>query len=126
VVDGGEVHVVPGGWEKFVAWRAARREKAAIAAQGAGEAKVEVPRSPARANRKRSNRERQAIERHEQIEREIEALEAELAGLMEQVSAAGQAGDLARVEELSRAYQQRDAHLKDLWTEWERLGEQID
>jgi ATP-binding cassette subfamily F protein 3 len=124
VVDGGEVHVVPGGWEKFVVWRAARREKAA-AAQGAEEPKAEPPRPPARTNRKPSNRERQVIERHEQIEREIEALEAELAGLMEQVSAAGQAGNLARVEELSHAYQERDAHLKELWAEWERLGEQI-
>ena len=66
------------------------------------------------------------MRRHEKIEAEIEALEGELAELMKQISAAGEAADMTGVEDLSRTYQQRDEHLKALWAEWEHLGEQLD
>ena len=125
VVEGGQVHLVPGGWEKFLAWRAARRGAAAAPVPEAAD-RDSRRAEPRAAARKSSNRERQLRQRHEKIEQEIEALEAELASLLEQVSAAGQAANMARVDELSRTYQQRDAHLKTLWAEWERLGEQLE
>ena len=126
VVDGGAVHVVPGGWERFLLWRTARRGAASAVTPGPAEAADrDSRRAEPRTTRKPSNRERQLKEHHQKIEQEIEAAEAELVSLMEQVSAAGQAADMARVEELSRTYQQRDTHLKELWAEWERLGEQL-
>ena len=126
-VADGRVWLIPGGWGEFLRWRSARRgESAKVKRQaterpgGRQERSAEEGRT-----RKPSNRERQLMRRQEKTEAEIEALEGELAALMEQVSAAGEAADLPRVEELSRTYQQRDGHLKEMWAEWERLGEQL-
>ncbi len=127
VVDG-RVWDLSGGWEAFLQWRASYRRESAEANRQATEQSGGRPQPPAqeRRTRKPSNRERQAMHRHEKIEDEIEALEGELAAMMEQVSAAGEAADMARVEELSRTYQQRDGHLEEAtWAEWERLGEQL-
>ena len=76
--------------------------------------------------RRRANRLARLKARHEAIETEIQAIEADLAKHLAEISAAGEAGDLARVESLGREYQERQTRLQALWAEWEQVGQLIE
>ncbi len=127
VVCRGGVTCIEGGWEKYLLWRSqqlaapAGDEPAAVGRPASRDQR----RAEHREARRQSNTERRLKARHETLEAEIERLEAELASLMDQISAAGSLADLARVEELGRRYQDGDAQLKQLWAEWEEIGEQL-
>ncbi|MBN2561348.1 MAG: ABC-F family ATP-binding cassette domain-containing protein [Phycisphaerae bacterium] len=127
VVNEGCVVCLEGGWEKYLLWRSQRPGTTATdrSTTSTRPASRDDRRAEHRAARKQSNMERRLKARHEALETEIEKREVELAALMEQISVAGQQGDLARVEELGRSYQEGDAKLKQLWTEWEEIGEQL-
>ena len=128
-VDGREVRCILGGLQEYLAWR---RERLGLAGPEVDEAKE--ARKASYAGRKAAEREARrratAIERlrkrHEDIEVRIQQVEADLARRMQEISAAGEAGDLARVESLGREYAQRDAALKALWAEWEDIGGQLE
>ncbi len=64
--------------------------------------------------------------RLEGLEREIETIEKELDALNEKITRAGEAADVAGVTELGEEYREKDARLKDLWQEWETLGEETE
>ena len=128
-VDGREVRCILGGLQEYLAWR---RERLGLAGPEVDEAKE--ARKASYAGRKAAEREARrrasAIERlrkrHEDIEVRIQQVEADLARRMQEISAAGEAGDLARVESLGREYAERDARLKALWAEWEDIGGQLE
>ena len=64
--------------------------------------------------------------KHERLENEIGKVEAELARLYAEITAAGEAGELARVESLGKEYAGKDARLKEMWEEWARTGEELE
>ena len=39
---------------------------------------------------------------------------------------AGEAGDMGRIREIGERHERASAELRDLWSEYERLGEQIE
>lgn len=126
-MDGGQVRTILGGWEAYLAWRAARREQAAsqtprAVAKGDKAARLADYRDA----RKRANLLQRLQRRHTQLEDEIDAAEKALAQLNDAISAAGEAGDMAKIEELGAQYQQTDDRLKALWDEWEHVGEQLE
>jgi len=126
-MDGGQIRTILGGWEAYLAWRAARRAQAAAqtprtVAKGDKAARVADYRDA----RKRANLLQRLQRRHTQLEDEIDAAEKALAQLNDAISAAGEAGDMAKIEELGAQYQKTDERLKTLWGEWEHVGEQLE
>jgi ATPase subunit of ABC transporter with duplicated ATPase domains len=128
-VDGREVRCILGGLQEYLAWR---RQRLGLAGPQVDEAKE--ARKASYAGRKAAEREARRREtalerlrkRHEATEARIQALEQEQARRMQEISAAGEAGDLARVESLGREYADRQAALKALWADWEDLGGQLE
>ena len=123
-IDDGEVRAVPGGWADYLAWRGALR---AQAAREAGKTpRKEERKAEYEQARKETSDMRRLTRRHSDVEKKIDATEKELARINEDISAAGQAGNVARVQQLSREYSEKDKALKALWVEWEELGEQVE
>ncbi len=122
-MEDGELHVLPGGWDAYMAWRQKRR---ADQTQAKAESKSKADRQASRdAARKQANERKRLQRRVDELEAEIDAIETKLAGLNEQISNASEAGDMPRVESLGREYKTFDAKLRELWAEWEHVGEQI-
>ena len=119
-IDGGELRAVRGGWEEYLAWREGRRGRAA------GDDKKESRGAAYRRSRRQDNRLRGLRRKHERLENQIDAVETELVKLYAEITAAGQAGDLPRVESLGREYAEKDARLKEMWEEWARTGEELE
>ena len=129
-IDGGEVRSILGGWEAYLGWREERRSEAGGAAvddEKAARIRVyEQRKAVDREARRQANQLARLKARHEAIETEIQALEADLARRLAEVSAAGEAGDMARVASLGREYEERQQRLLALWAEWEQVGRQIE
>ncbi len=127
-IDGQGLHVIRGGWEEYLQWRgrggAAAGDGTSDEAAAPAESK-EDRRADYRESRRQANAQQRLKAQHEAIEAEVEAVEQTLAKLTEEISAAGQAADVERVERLGRDYERQDARLKELWAEWERIGEQL-
>jgi ATP-binding cassette, subfamily F, member 3 len=126
VAEGG-IRCILGGWESYLQWRDD------LAAQGPADAptrkKANSDKNRKKADyqeaRKQSNLLQRLRRRHEEVVSEVEAAETALAQLSDDISAAGEAGDIQRIEELGKKYEQLDSGLQALWTEWEQLEEQL-
>jgi ATP-binding cassette subfamily F protein 3 len=123
-IDDGEVRAVAGGWGDYLAWRTARREQAAR--EAGRPARKEDRKAEYEQARKETSEVRRLARRHSNVEKRIDAAEKELARINDDISAAGVAGDVARVQRLSREYSEKDKALKGLWAEWEDLGQQVE
>ena len=64
--------------------------------------------------------------RLEEVERLIHDLESELQKLQDDISAAGQAGDVERVTRLGERYDATDRRIEELNREWEGLGHELE
>ncbi|HUS90702.1 MAG TPA: ABC-F family ATP-binding cassette domain-containing protein [Phycisphaerae bacterium] len=124
-MEDGRTHVLAGGWDRYVGWRAEYR---AGLSQASPPKRVEQrSRREANLERRRCERERQRLQRRlEELEDAIHRHEALLAELMDASGRAGEAGDLPHVRELGAAYEKAAAELKDLWREYESLSEQLE
>ncbi|MEW6751188.1 MAG: ABC-F family ATP-binding cassette domain-containing protein [Candidatus Latescibacterota bacterium] len=120
VAEEGDLQVVEGGWEEYVAWRARR---AGVQAQEA----VRPDRQAEREAHKEARRVRKELEklqaRQQGLEQQIQRLEEELAALSVRIGEAGQSRDMDRVHELGAAYRRLEKQLEGLWAEWEGLAE---
>ncbi|MBE3069720.1 MAG: ABC-F family ATP-binding cassette domain-containing protein, partial [Planctomycetes bacterium] len=125
-IDGREVRCLQGGWEAYLRWREERRRQTGAASpdeEKAARIRVyEERKALEREARRRASQLARLKTRHEAIETEIQAIEADLAKRLAEISAAGEAGDLARVESLGREYQEPQNRLQALWAEWEQVG----
>ena len=122
----GEARCVLGGWEDYVKWRDERA--ASAAAPRAGESvrrEKERVREDYRQARREANALKRLRRRHEELETQIESAEDDLKMLSEGITAAGESGNVALVEELGKKYKEVDGRLKDLWREWEALSEEL-
>lgn len=124
VIESACLHVLHGGWREYLEWKAAAAVKAKEQRADAA-----APRHNARAEfearRLRSNELARLRREHERIERAIEAAEAELEHLQADITAAGEAGDIRRVEEMGLRYRERERNLEDLWRDWENLESRL-
>jgi len=126
-MDGGQVRTILGGWNAYLAWRAQRREQAAAQTPRTIEKGDKAARAADyRDARKQANLLQRLQRRHTELEDEIDAAEKALAQLNGDISTAGEAGDMAKIEELGATYQETDARLKTLWAEWEDVGLQLE
>jgi len=123
-LEDGQVHTIIGGWREYLAWRDRKRaHDPAAKAADKGKAARQAKR---RRDRKRTNLIQRLQRRHEQLEEEIDAVEARLAEINEEISTASEAGDMELVEKLSSEYPGVREHLDELWTEWERVGTELE
>ena len=125
-IEGRYVKVLPGRWEKYLKYRQdmARRAKAAASDQRRRDkAAKDDPRKDAR---RQTNRLQRQQRRLAELEKEIQAKDAELGELTLQISHAGSSGDVESVTRLGNQYQQAEKQLRRLWDEWTRLSEEME
>ncbi|MFP4106608.1 MAG: ABC-F family ATP-binding cassette domain-containing protein [Phycisphaerae bacterium] len=132
-IEGGLLHVLHGGWEKYLQWRSERAERriAAEAEAAGADAKQAVQERRERHENyeqtKKRKREMERMQRrHDELEEQIVQLEEDLDTLNEKVSEASEAGDVGAVERIGKEYQQKQTRLHELMEEWEQLGEQLE
>jgi ATP-binding cassette subfamily F protein 3 len=119
-----------GDYTEYHDWKAARKVAASEAAQdvlrrereaaAASSSIAQKPKPRQKDNRqkagKKTTRDPQAIEQ------EIATAETNLARLSEQLGLPEVARDAARLKSVNREYQETEAHLKELYEEWERAS----
>jgi len=119
-IDGGAIHAVRGGWEKYLEWRAERRE------ERAAERPAETDQArPARSKEQRRKARKDTTKlrrRLDKVEREIEAAEDELEKLNRGITLASESGAMESLRHLSREHQELSARLDKLWEQWEEVG----
>jgi len=127
VVDGEQMQKKAGGWEDYLEWRnrAAASDNESTGENEGADVK-HCRRTEFKESRKQANLMQKLRRRHEEIERKIETTEKKLATLNEEITVAGQGGDLAGVDKLGNEYRSNDEHLKRLWEEWEQVGEKLE
>ena len=123
-IEGGALRVILGGWDAYVSWRR-KQDHATQSASQAG-ALPEDRGSGRRRTRRQSSEIQKLRRRHQEVEDQIDSLEKELAGLNDMIGAAGTARDAAQIDRLAKQYAARDDQLKELWAEWEEVGEQLE
>jgi ATP-binding cassette subfamily F protein 3 len=125
-IDGGEIRLVRGGWEGYVAWREQRASGAGTLEKTAARAAKEERKAIYFENRKQGSEAKRLKRQHEKIEKDIGTTEKELEKLDHAITFAGEAGDVAKVSELGIQYQRAYERLKKLWEDWETVGEQLE
>lgn len=122
----GQVKTLAGGWETYLKWRSdCATEDASAAASNQEKPKEDRIRQHKDA-RKQANLMQRLKRRHEELETQIDSVEQAIAQLNDKVSAAGEAGNLKLIDSLSKDYQSKEDQLKQLWDEWEHIGEQLE
>jgi ATP-binding cassette subfamily F protein 3 len=117
----GRLQRFPGGYEAFCQWRA-RQESPAQAGQAEAARPGKEYQKARRAQRLQERRRRELSD----LEQQITQLEARLGELNQQISTAGQAGDVSRVRELGQDYQTHDRRLRQLLEQWEQLARELE
>ncbi len=126
VIDGSGVQCIIGGWEAFSTWRDKSRNQGDGKTGNKSTEKTKQDRKDEyRRNRKQANLMQRLKRRHEEIEAEIETVEAEIAKLNDEITAASESGDTDRVGQLCKEYPAREKKLESLWNEWEHVGEEL-
>jgi len=125
-IEGNRIRRLDGGWAGYLAWRETLREETRQAERDAQTDAGQDAEADRRARRREANQQQRVKRRLEGLEREIETIEKELDALNEKITRAGEAADVAGVTELGEEYREKDARLKDLWQEWETLGEETE
>lgn len=113
--------VIKGGYSNYLAYQETQKSQA-TAANGLDET---VSLSKSKLDRKRAKAEKRAAEKRAReiadIENQIEATEAKLAKLAQELEAASLAQDVPRIQRLGQDYQTTEVKLEELLTEWTEL-----
>ena len=117
-IEDGQLHVLEGGWQEYVAWRIARQEATAEATGIRRQDQREAQRT---ARRKRKQREKMEV-RQREVEEEIAQLEEQMNMLSQRISQAGEAQDVEQVHVLGVEYSDLETNSQNLWNEWEVLS----
>jgi len=123
-IDGAAVKEMPGKWEAYLKWRSGH--VADRPARDAAPARPASRKEAYRLRRRQQNRLQRLRRRFEEVEQLIHDLEAELKKLQDDISAAGQAGDVERVTHLGEKYDATDSRLRELNQQWETLGHELE
>jgi ATP-binding cassette, subfamily F, member 3 len=122
-VDGEDLHVYKGNYEEYLKLRALEAG-APVKANGDEDKQAQLDADRERAKEER--RQRKAAEKRAEaaaaMEQQIHSLEAKLASLSHQLEAASVSGDVAKVQRLGVEYQQTDAELHRVMSEWAELA----
>jgi ATPase subunit of ABC transporter with duplicated ATPase domains len=122
-VDRDELRVYKGNYEEYLKLRTAELG-APIKANGDEDKQnqVDVDRERAREERRQRKAAEKRAEAAAAMEQQIHSLEAKLAALSNQLEAASVSGDVAKVQRLGVEYQQTDAELHRVMSEWAELA----
>lgn len=120
-VDGAELRAYEGNYEEYLKLRTAEAEAEVKAEAEQGGASA-YDRARARAERRQRKAAEKRAEAAAAVEAQIHALEVQLTALGTQLEAASLAGDVGKVHSLGVAYQETDAALHGLLTEWAELA----
>ena len=112
-----------GDWEQYTIWRERQAQQAST---GAAPKPRQQTREAQREVRRRRKEREKAVVRHGELEIEITRLENTAEALGEQIGQAGERQDLDAVQELSLQLQQTQAHIGDLYAQWEQLGLELE
>jgi ATP-binding cassette subfamily F protein 3 len=124
-VEDGRVHRIHGQWEQYLRWRSDHR--AGQASTSPERARKQHTRKEDRRQQRRQQKERRRAERQmEKLEADIEQIENRVAELSDEISRAGQAGDLDAVHRLGEEFEKVQSALTESMDAWSRLGEQLD
>lgn len=119
---GGELYIYEGGYSAYLAQRAAEREiPQATMTISRPSSSAQEARERMRKERRQRQAQRRRAERAAALEREIQALELELARLASAIDAASQQQALAQVQQLGVQYTATEARLYQLMEEWGSL-----
>ncbi len=123
VIEAGQLHVLHGGWDRYLEWRTKSSDRHA----GAGRADKDKASAKAdfKEARKKANLLQRMQRRHDELEELIDQAEQRLAELNEKISAAGETGDIETIQKLGTAYSETDRNLAELLDQWEQLGHQL-
>ena len=124
VVENGTVSVLEGSWENYLSWRD-RQQTVQKQAQKSEPEKVSN-KEQFKQDRKRANRLKQLKREHEKLEEKIDQVEAELEQINEEISLAGEAGDMEKIQTLGEKFSTQNTHLAELWEQWEQIGTELE
>ncbi len=119
-LEDGRLRVFEGNYQEYLTARLQERE-----AEQSEPAAADPPpavREPAATPALSKNERRRLEEALAAVESQIEAGEARLARIRDDLQAAGAAQDFDRIQSASLEYGQLEAHLEELLQEWERLA----
>jgi ATP-binding cassette subfamily F protein 3 len=121
-VADGTITPLPGDWEKYVQWR--DRGRVASASPLRAEAvRIKEDRKEQHKDRRRRTNEALSMRRRlAEVEKRIGDLETRRAEIHDEISRAGEAGNLAEVTRQGREFEQVDQRLRELLAEWESLS----
>jgi ATP-binding cassette subfamily F protein 3 len=125
-VDGDEMRAYKGNYEEYLKLRALEAEAGLPGGNGSDPATEKAQMEAERERSREERRQRKAAEKRAEqaaaMEARIHELEARLAQLSNQLEAASMAGDVAKVHRLGVDYQQTDAELHRVMSEWAELA----
>jgi ATP-binding cassette subfamily F protein 3 len=125
-VDGDEMRVYKGNYEEYLKLRGLEAEGAAPGSNGDDPARQRAQMEAERERSREERRQRKAAEKRAEqaaaMEARIHDLEARLAQLSNLLEVASVAGDVAKVHRLGVEYQQTDAELHRVMSEWAELA----
>ncbi len=125
-VDGDEMRAYKGNYEEYLKLRALESEGALPGSNGDDDARQRAQLEAERERSREERRQRKAAEKRAEqaaaMETRIHELEARLGQLSNQLEAASITGDVAKVHRLGVEYQQTDAELHRVMSEWAELA----
>jgi ATPase subunit of ABC transporter with duplicated ATPase domains len=125
-VDGDEMRAYKGNYEEYLKLRSLEAEGGLPGSNGDDAARERAQMEAERERSKEERRQRKAAEKRAEqaaaMETRIHELEARLGQLSNQLEAASVAGDVAKVHRLGVEYQQTDAELHRVMSEWAELA----
>lgn len=124
IVENGTVTVLEGSWENYIAWRDRQKQKQKQQAKP-DEGKTNR-KDQFKQDRKRANRLKQLQREHEKLEEIIDTVETQLEQINEEISLAGEAGDLDKIQSLGEKFSEKNAELAKLWEQWEEIGTELE
>ncbi len=123
VIEAHQLHVLHGGWDRYLQWRTKSADHKAGAAGAGGD------KGSSKANFKEARKKANLLQRmqrqHDELEELIDQAEQRLTELNGQISAAGEAGDIETIEKLGNDYKETDSKLAELLEQWEQLGQRL-
>ncbi len=122
-IEAGQLHVLHGGWDRYLQWR--QRSSDRHAEPGRADKDNASAKADFKEARKRANLLQRMQRHHDELEELIDQAEQRLGELNEQISAAGEAGDIETIQKLGTAYSETDRNLAELLDQWEQLGHQL-
>ena len=125
LVENGTVKVIEGNWDNYVSWRSKQKQTQQIQEQKKSPEKVSK-KDQYKEDRKRANKLKQLQREHEKLEQQIDTVEQELAKINDDISLAGEQGDLDKIEKLGTEFTEKNSLLENLWLEWENIGQQLE